>query len=408
MATFRYTARDSSGQLSSGVIAAKDQAEVREVLRHKNLYLTAIREQTAKSSASASSPGLFRRRKIRLGDLVVMSRQLATMVRAGLSIVECLQDVAEQTENPVLKETLNQVRLDILTGTTMTDAMRKHPKVFNESYVSLVQAGEAGGLLEQTLETAALQLDREAELVEKVKSAFVYPMVVVFTSIGVVFFMLVFIVPVFAGIYDQFHAKLPPITLLLVFLSYALLHYWWLAAIGLATCVMLARRFHRTPKGRRTFDRIKLKLPLLGKLNRKIAVSRFTQTFASSVRAGVPILRALAISAQTSGNTIIMDAVGRAAGFVKDGASLSVPLEQSGEFPSMVTRMVAAGEHSGNLDAMLEEITRFYNRDIEYTVAKLTRIIEPLMTIVVGGIVLFILLALYMPVFNLTQVVRSK
>lgn len=407
MSTFHYTARDRSGTQSTGVIAAKDVTEVREVLRNKELFVTAIKEQAAPGAPGAGF-SLFKKKKVKLQELVVMSRQLATLVRSGISIVECLHAVGVQSDNPTLKQALNEIRLDVLTGSTLTDAMRKHAKILNEMYVSLVQAGETGGVLERTLEIAATQFDQEAELQEKVKAAFVYPMIVLIASIGVVFFMLVFIVPVFAKVYDQFHAHLPPVTQALVSLSFIILHYWWMVGGLTYGAIWGFKKFVQTPKGKRLYDQVMLKMPLLGPLNRKIAVARFTQTFAGAVKAGVPILRALAISAQTSGNVIIYEAIKKVANFVKDGSTLTVPLEQTGQFPPMVTRMIAAGEQSGNLDVMLEEITKFYNRDIEYTVGKLTRILEPAMTVVVGGIVLFVLLALYMPIFNLTNVVKSK
>ena len=406
MPTFNYSARDRSGTQSSGVIAAKDATEVREVLRNKELFVTTLREQAGPAAPGAGFQ-LFKSKKVKLNELVVMSRQMATLVRAGISIVECLYAVGAQTENPVLKQAINEIRLDVLTGSTLTDAMRKHSRILNEMYVSLVQAGETGGVLERTLEIAAVQFDQEAELQEKVKAAFVYPMVVLVASVGVVFFMLIFIVPVFAKVYDQFHAVLPPVTLLLVSLSSFILNYWWIVLAASYAASFGIKRYIRTPAGRVMFDRLMLKLPLMGPLNRKIAVARFTQTFAGATKAGVPILRALAISAQTSGNVVIMEAIKKVAGFVKDGSTLTIPLEQTGQFPPMVTRMIAAGEQSGNLDTMLEEITHFYNRDIEYTVNRLTKILEPAMTIIVGGIVLFVLLALYMPIFNLTNVVKA-
>ena len=406
MPTFNYSARDRAGAQSTGVIAAKDATEVREVLRNKELFVTTLREQAGPAAPNAGFQ-LFKTKKVKLAELVVMSRQMATLVRSGISIVECLHAVGAQTENTLLKQAINEIRLDVLTGSTLTDAMRKHSRILNEMYVSLVQAGETGGVLERTLEIAAVQFDQEAELQEKVKAAFVYPMVVLVASVGVVFFMLIFIVPVFAKVYEQFHAVLPPVTLLLVLLSSMLLKYWWLGLGAGYGASFGIKRYIRTPAGRMMFDTLMLKVPLLGPLNRKIAVARFTQTFAGATKAGVPILRALAISAQTSGNVVIMEAIKKVAGFVKDGSTLTVPLEQTGQFPPMVTRMIAAGEQSGNLDTMLEEITHFYNRDIEYTVNKLTKILEPAMTIVVGGIVLFVLLALYMPIFNLTNVVKS-
>ena len=403
MPVFTYTARDRSGAQTSGTTTAASLGDLRAQLREKNLFVTDVREQSGSSRSQSASVS---RRSVKLGDMVVMSRQLATLVRAGLNITECLYSVAAQTENKVLQDTLSQVRLDVLTGSTLGGAMRKHPRVFSEMYSSLVEAGETGGLLDKTLETAAEQFSREADLREKVKAAFTYPVLVMVVAVGVVAFMLIVIVPVFADVYKQFHAELPVITRTLVFVSAVIVHYWWGVLIAGILTVIALRRYIQTERGRRMYDILKLKIPLLGKLNRKIAVSRFTQTFAGMTSAGVPILRALAISGTTSGNVIIQDAVMDVAEQVQQGAGLAVPLEKTNEFPLMVTRLIAAGEQSGNLDEMLNEITVFYNRDIQYTVEKLTKLMEPLMTVVVGLIVLFILLALYMPIFSLGQVVR--
>jgi type IV pilus assembly protein PilC len=403
MPIFTYTARDRSGAQTSGTLTAASIGDLRSQLRAKNLFVTDAREQNGTGQAQTSS---IRRQGVKLGDMVVMSRQLATLVRAGLNITECLYSVAEQTENHLLKDTLDQVRLDVLTGSTLGGAMRKHPRIFNEMYTSLVEAGETGGMLDKTLETAAEQFSREADLREKVKAAFTYPALVMLVAVGVVTFMLIVIVPVFAGVYKDFHAELPAITQSLVFVSAVIVHDWWGVLITGILTVTALRRYLRTDRGRRQYDTLKLTIPLLGKLNRKIAVSRFTRTFAGMTSAGVPILRALAISGTTSGNVIIQDAVMDVAEQVQQGTSLAMPMEQTKEFPLMVTRLIAVGEQSGNLDEMLNEITLFYNSDIQYTVEKLTKLMEPLMTIVVGVIVLFILLALYMPIFSLGQVVR--
>ncbi len=406
MALFKYTARDQTGRVFTGSVAAGSIADLRENLRQKDQYLTSAKE-SAQKVQTAQAP-LFRRRKPKLGDLVVMSRQFATLFRAGLSIPESLNTASSQCESPALGEALQAVRLDVMTGSTLTDAMRKHPKMFNPMMISLVQAGEVGGVLDSTLETIADQFDKQADLNEKVKSAFIYPVIVLLASLGSVAFMLVFIVPVFAKLYSQFHAELPAITRLLVTMSDVLVHRWWLVGAIVAGVVWSAKRFNTTDTGHHFFDRLKLRIPVLGVLLRKIAVARFTQTLAGTMKAGVAILSALAISAETAGNVIIFDAVMRAASAIKEGSDVAGPLEQTGEFPPMVTRMVAAGEQSGDIVQMLDEITRFYHRDIEYGVGKLTRMIEPLMTMVVGGIVMFILLALYMPVFNLSHVVRAK
>jgi type IV pilus assembly protein PilC len=405
MPTYLYEARDSTGNLTTGFGAAKDEAELRATLRTKQLYLVKVRSQEA--AAGSSSSGLLRKRKVSLSDLVVMSRQLATLVAAGLSINEAIYGTAEQCENQLLAETLHQVRVDIIAGSTLSEAMGRHPKIFNESYIALVQAGEAGGVLEETLETAAVQFDKEAELRDKVKSAAVYPILVIIASVAVTLFMLIVVVPVFDKVYKNFNAQLPVMTQLLVVASRIVVSLWWVVLLAVIAAAIGLKRYYQTSQGRRVIDQIKLKLPLLGKLNRKIAISRFVRTFSAMSRAGVPILRSLTISANTSGNIILINAIQRVTQMVKEGSGISAPMENTGEFPSMVTRMIAAGEQSGDLDGMLAQIAKFYDRDIEYTVNKLTRLLEPLMTVVVGGLVLFILLALYMPVFNLGNVLRK-
>ncbi len=403
MAVFSYVARDREGNQRLGTIEAKDLGDARETVRARELYVVTIQRK----ADSAASLSLFRRKKVKLGDLVIMSRQLATLFRAGISLLDCFYAVSRQCENPILAEALESVRLSVMEGNTLTDAMRMHPAVFNSKFIALVQAGETGGVLDQTLEVAADQFDREADLQEKIKAAAVYPTIVLCACFGVVIFMLAFIVPVFATVYAQFNAKLPPMTLLLMALSAFMLSYWWIIIGGGFAAFKGLKRFCKTNLGLHLLHRLHLKLPLLGKLNRKVAIARFTETFGGAVKAGIPILQALAVSGQTTGNVVIMDAIDRAALQVEDGKPLAFALEQTKEFPPMVVYMIAAGEQSGNLDTMLEEISRFFTRDIEYAVGRLTRSMEPIMTMIIGVIVLFILLALYMPVFNLTHVIQK-
>lgn len=406
MAQFRYVARDRTGKQIQGVLAAGTIQELREQLRKKDLFVTQIREQgEAGTGKAASARGA--RRKIKLFDMVVMSRQFATLIGAGLPLVECLSSLATQTENQRLAEVLKQVRMDVLSGSTLTEALGRHMRVFNELYRSLVSAGETAGKLEEMLEIAAFQFEREAELREKVRSAMLYPTLVLITAVGVVVFMLIFVVPVFAKVYDQFHAELPFVTRLLVLLSMGVMRFWYLGIAAAAGCFYALRRYTETEKGRWQYDRLKLKMPLLGKLNRKIAIARLIRTLGAMVKAGVPIFRGLSVAAQTSGNVIIGKALMGVATSVQEGMRISVPMDECGEFPTMVSRMVAAGEESGNLDEMLEKLAIFYERDIEYSVERLTRVLEPLMTIVIGGVVLFVLLALYMPIFNLSNVIHK-
>lgn len=404
MPTFTFIARDNQGVQVNGTISAQDEKELREQLRFKDLYLIKVTRATG-TAQQGSSSSLFRR-KIGLGDLVILSRQFATLIRCGIHIAECLEMTAQQTDKAAMTTVLQSMRTDVLSGISLSSAMRKHPKVFPETYISLTEAGEVGGTLDKTLEIAAEQFDREAELREKVKAAFVYPTLVLITSFGVVTFMLIFIVPVFAKVYKQFKAELPINTQVLVTLSAFILHYWWAAILGVVALVFLAKRLTATEPGRKWLDGVKLRMPVLGKLNRKIAIARFCQTLAGASAGGVPILAAMTLAAKTTSNVVIIGAVAGVVRLIGEGATMAVPLAECGEFPPMVTHMIAAGEASGNLDEMLTEVAGFYERDIEYTVQGLTRILEPAMTVAVGGIVLFVLMALYAPIFNLTQVIK--
>lgn len=402
MPNFQYWARDRSGKPVHGLLAAIDERALRDNLRRKELFVTRIG-----TPKQASSSGLFAKKKVSLNDMVVMSRQLATLVRAGLPLVQCLDALVGQTTNRILKQALADIRADVLAGSTFSDALAKHPKIFSELYQALARAGEIAGALDETLQTAAEQLDKEQDLREKVKAAFVYPMAVVITAAGVVFFMLTFVVPVFAKVYQQFHAELPLPTQMLVNASYVIRNYWYMVIIAGWGAIKGIKTWSKTAMGRRTCDRIKLKMPLLGPLNRKIAISRLARTFGAMVSAGVPMLSGLQTSARVTGNTVFTEAVADTVQKVNQGVRLSVPLTESGQFPPMVTHMIAAGEESGNMDEMLRQVTTFYDRDIDYAVQRLTRMLEPLLTIVLGVIVGFILMALYLPVFNLTKVVHK-
>ena len=405
MPNYRYAARDRHGEAKSGIVFAENDLHLRDILRGGDLFLTRFtRVDDAKSQGQARS--MFAPRKVRLGDMVEFSRQLATLVRAGIPIVESLSAVAMQTENPILGDALRDVRVDVLAGSSLAYALKQHPKVFNDLFISLVDAGEAGGVLDQTLEVAADQFDKEAVLREQVKAALTYPKIVVVAVFVVVAFMVLFIVPAFGKVYAGFHQDLPAMTLLLVSISDFATKWWFVIFLSAAGAVFLFRQWVRTAKGRKSVDAFILRFPILGKVMRKIAIARFTQTWAGATKGGIPILKALSVSANTAGNVIIRDAVMQVAVTVQEGSPLGPPLDETGQFPPMVTRMIASGEKSGNLDLMLDEITKFYQRDVEYAVGKMTRLLEPVMTVIVGGIVLFVLLALYMPVFNLAKVIR--
>lgn len=406
MPTYQYQARDKQGELQTGTHVADSETDLRFSLRSRDLFITSFSVAADKASVT-SSQGIFGKKKVKLYDLVIMSRQLASLVRAGVTVVEALDTVSSQSGNPTLVEALQQCRIDILSGDSMALAMGKHPKVFNELYVALVDAGETGGMLEDTLEVAADQFDKQASLQEKVKSALMYPIIVMVASVGVVVFMLVFIVPVFKKVYEQFNAELPFMTQLLIAMSDVIMNWWFIVGAVLVGLYFAYKWYYSTNEGRHFVDRLKMKLPLVGSLIRKIGIVQFTQTFTGLTKGGVPIIGALRVAGSTSSNIIIRDAVWQVSDSIRSGSPLSASLEETGEFPPMVTRMISSGEKSGNLDEMLSELTHFYDRDIEHSVDRLTRMMEPIMTCIVGGIVLFVLLSLYMPVFNLSNVIKK-
>jgi type IV pilus assembly protein PilC len=403
MPTFSYVARNIDGQPVTGSLTAADERAVRDQLRQNNLFVTRLQAQETASSGASSS--VFQT-KVKLYDLVVFSRQFATLVRAGLPLTESLGALAEQTRNPTLRQAIVEMQHDIATGATLTVAMKKHPRVFSELYVSLAEAGELGGMLDITLDAAATQLDTEMEIREKIKSAFVYPIAVLTVAIGVVFFLLAYVVPVFANIYKQFRAELPAITQSLVTASALLRSYWWVGVLGAAALVTASTRYYRTYQGRRFFDNLKIKLPLFGSLVEKMALARLAHTLAALTDSGVPLIRALGTSARVSGNALVMDALAEASIKVQQGATLGDSLADTGRFPRMMTRMIAAGEESGELGMMLKQVARFFDRDVDYGVKRTMTLMEPILTVGLGIVVGFILLALYYPVFNLGNVVK--
>lgn len=405
MPTFQYSARDQNGELHSGVIVADNERHMREQVRSRGLYVTNIGIIADMSATGGEKQSLFKR-KVKLYDMVVMSRQLATLIRAGITIIEALDAVALQSSNPVLVKALMEIRQRIIGGASLSEAMRLYPEVFSDMYCALVAAGERGGTLDETLELAAVQLDKQQDLREQVKSALIYPVLVIFVAFGVIALVLTIVVPVFKKVYDRFGHELPSITRFLLGLSNIVMNWWFVVVPALIAVALLLRAYISTDEGRKVFDQVKLRLWLLGPLFRKIGVAEFTQTFTGLIRGGVPIIGAMQVAAGTSSNVIIQAAIIKASEAVKEGSPLAVSLEETGQFPPMVTRMVASGERAGNLDEMLLQLTKFYERDIEHTVQRLTKVMEPVLTIVVGGIVLFTLLALYMPIFTLSQVIK--
>lgn len=405
MPTYIYRARDIRGKAVSGTIALTSEKSAREYLRMNDLFVTDL--VTADEKEQVQAP--FFRRRVRLPDLVVFSRQFASMVRAGVPIVQTLESLAEQTESPILKNALEDVRKDVETGTSLGAAIGQRPAVFPEMFIALVRAGEASGSLESSVEIAAVQFDKEQELLEKIKSAFTYPVIVLCGTALVLTLMMTCVVPVFARIYHDLNAQLPAMTQALVSISYVLTHRTPFVAAGVAALAALVRYTYRTDRGRLFCDHMKLRLPVLGPLHRKVAVGRFIRSLSAMLGSGLPLTRGLEIAAGVAGNRVIGDAARGVSTDIRKGYPLSHPLERTGEFPRMVIRMIHVGEESGTLESMLAEIAHFYDRDVEYTVKRLTTLLEPLLTAFLSLVVGFVVVALYLPIFSLGQaVLHSK
>ncbi|HLJ61988.1 MAG TPA: type II secretion system F family protein [bacterium] len=405
MAVFEYTARDNSGKLLAGALEGDSEAIVAQKLWDMGFFVTALHQK----KKSQNVEDIFRRwRGVGLKDLVVFSRQFATMINAGLSLVRTLTILEEQVTQPILKETIGHIRVDIEGGSTLSAALAKHPRVFNNLYVNMVRAGEAGGVLDDVLLRLATFLEKEMALRHKIKSAMTYPILLAVAALSALMFMTIVIIPQFADFFKQLggNAPLPIPTQIAVGVSLIIRHFWWLATIVIGGTVFALRRYVRTRVGREQYDRLKLRLPVLGPLVKKIVVARFTRTFGTLVSSGVPIMRALEVVGQAIDNSVLGRAVDSIRSSIREGESIAIPLGASGIFPLMVVQMVRVGEETGALDNMLNKVADFYDSEVEAAVASLTSILEPLMIIGMGAVIGGLLLALYLPIFGLANAIK--
>jgi type IV pilus assembly protein PilC len=402
--TFVYKVRDKKGQVVEGELDADNVTLVAARLRKMGYIPVSIDRKGGNSfSKDLKIPGLGNRVKIK--ELAIFSRQFATMINSGLSLLRSLNILAEQTENKVLAGVVNQIRQDIETGTSLSGSMEKHPKVFNSLYISMVKSGETGGNLDEILIRLADTIEKQVALRGKVKSAMTYPVMVGFMVFGITGAMLLFIVPMFKNIYNELGGTLPFPTKILLGISDLLKKVMpFLVPVG-AVALFLLRKWVKG-KGKPAWDHFKLKMPLFGKLVQKVSLARFARTLAQLVRSGVPILEALEIVSETSGNHVVKTAVLDVQSSVRQGESISRPLLDHDIFPPMVVQMMAVGEETGALDTMLDKIALFYEQEVEATVASLTSIIEPILIVVMGVIVGGMLIALYMPMFNIINLIK--
>ena len=401
MASFVYVARETASgrEVRSSVEAATEQAAIAALL-NRNMLVLSIQEKVGRQGRTSGG-------RVALADMVIFTRQLATMIDAGLAMVQSLQALAEQTTNKVMRDVIHDVCTRVESGDSFSEALAKHPKAFSRLYICMVAAGEQGGLLAEILARLATYLETTARLRKKIKSAMMYPAVVSVVAVLITTFLLVKVVPVFGEIFDSFGAKLPAPTMYLIMLSNIVKHYLLFVLLAGGGAVYGWFYFIKTPAGRLFWDSNRIKLPIFGAIAHKICLARFTRTLSSLVRSGVPILEVLQIVSQTVGNVVMEKAIKTAASDIERGESISAALAKHPIFPTMVVRMVTAGEQTGKIDNMLERISDFLDEEIETTLSGLTSMIEPILIVFLGVVVGGMVICMFLPLFKLPEIVSG-
>ncbi len=399
MPVFTYKARTVGGESQSGEITASTEADVVGQLRRRRLVVVSVREKPKELKFSLGG-------RIKTKDLVLFTRQFATMINAGLPLVQSLDILATQQPNKRAAEKIRAVLHDVESGSTLADAMGRHRDFFSEIYVNMVAAGEAGGILDVILLRLAEYLEASEKLRRKVKGAMFYPATVMGFSGLAIAVLLIFVIPTFAGFFESAGVALPLPTRIVMGLSDFLISWWWAVAAVLTGIGWLFRAYRKTPAGRLTTDRLMLRIPILGQVLRKAAIARFSRTLGTLVQSGVPILDGLEITARTAGNRVVEDAVMKSRASIAGGETIAEPLKRSAVFPPMVVQMINVGEQTGGLDDMLSKIADFYDEEVDASVGALTSIIEPVMIVFLGAIVGGMVVAMYLPIFDIIKTVE--
>ncbi len=405
MPVYVWKGRTTAGEIQTGELTLDSQEEALAALRKRRIIISSVREKRGEVKFALPKFG----GSVTTRDLAIFTRQFATMINAGLPLVQCLDILSKQTEKENFRNVIAQVMRDVEAGTTLAEALGKkeHAKVFDELFVNMVEAGEAGGILDNILQRLATYIEKAEALKRKIKGAMVYPAVVMSVAVLATTFMLIFIIPTFARMFTGFGADLPLPTKIVMGLSTFLRSYWWVL-LGIVVAGAFAfQRYYATEKGHMNVDRMMLRIPVLGEVLRKGAVARFTRTLSTLISSGVPILNGLEITARTSGNRVIQEAIMAARASIREGETISAPLRQSTVFPQMVVQMIAVGEETGALDDMLGRIADFYDDEVDTSVDSLTSLIEPVMIVFMGGIVGGMVIAMYLPMFKLINVVAG-
>ncbi len=402
MPTYTWQGKTKLGEIKKGELAADNMAIARLQLRKLDILPARIQLKRVKTA-----PRFAFGKKISRKSIVIFTRQFATMINAGLPLVQCLTILGNQQENAAFSRVINQIRENVESGQSLTESLKKHPKVFDELYVNLVEAGEAGGILDVILNRLSSYIEKAEKLRKKVKGAMVYPAVVTGVSILVTGIILLFVIPVFEKLFSEVGQSLPVPTQFVIALSRFFGHNLIFIVLGVGAFIFLLRRIYKTEKGQYLIDDLLLKLPIFGMLIRKVAVAKFTRTFGTMVSSGVPILEAMDIVAKSAGNKVVEKAIYKARGSIAEGKTISEPLEESKVFPPMVTQMIGVGEAAGELDTMLNKIADFYDDDVDAAVNTLTSMMEPIMMVVLGGIVGGLVISMYLPIFKMGEAITG-
>jgi general secretion pathway protein F len=403
---YAYRALDRHGRITGGTIEAESLRGARQRLRRTGVYPVELDEER---EAAARRPALelsLVRERVPSRELAAMTRQLATLVAAGLPLVEALAALAEQTEREGLRRTLARVRQQLTEGRALADALADHPRIFSPLYVNMVRAGEASGALDVVLGRLADYTESQARLLAKVRSALTYPAIMLVLSSAILFFLVSYVVPKVTRIFAETQQQLPALTVVLIAVSGAAARWWWLLLLGLAAAALGGRAWARTPAGRERIDRLTLRVPYLGRLAQKLAIARFARTLATLLASGIGLLQALDIVKNIVDNRLLARAIEQARDAIREGQSIAPPLAASGLFPPLVVHMIAVGERSGELETMLGKAADAYDDEVENAVTGLTSVLEPLMIVFMGAVVLFIVLAILLPIFELNRMVR--
>ncbi len=397
MGTFTYTARSFAGEMRTATLEAQSRDDVIAQLRKQRLNVVKIDETTPKKP---------KRGHIKMRDIVILTRQFSTMINAGLPLVQAMTILADQTDNKVLSEIMRKVVFDVESGNTVSDALGKHPQAFSNLYVNMVAAGEAGGILDTILMRLATFMEKNDALIRKVKGAMIYPGVIMTVAAIAVVVLLIFVIPVFESLFASAGLALPLPTRVVMGASRFLKSYWYMVFGGVGAAVFVYRRYAATSSGRLNIDRMLLRVPVLGDVLRKSAVSRFTRTLGTLVSSGVSILDGLEITAKTAGNRVVQDAIMESRASIAGGDTIAAPLKKSGVFPPMVISMISVGEQTGGLDEMLSKIADFYDEEVDAAVSNLLSLLEPVMIVFLGAVVGGMVVAMYLPIFDMINAVQ--